>query len=134
MKTLPLLIATADGLIVCERDGREWRKTLEGEIVTAVIAREGVILAGTETGVYRSDDRGQSWRPCNVGLPNLEVQWLAFHPDVSDLEFVGLETGEVLVSRDGAASWQPVAAVEDLAWREALTAAEHITAVTTMIS
>lgn len=132
MNSLPLLMATADGLVVCERDGSRWYKTLEGEIVTSVIAREGVILAGTETGVYRSDDVGQSWVACNQGLPHLQIVWLAFHPDVSDLELVGVATGEVLVSRDGAESWHPIAADADLAWREALSAAAPITAVTTM--
>lgn len=132
MNSLPLLIATADGLFVCERDGSHWHKTLEGEIVTSVIAREGVILAGTETGVYRSDDLGQSWVACNQGLTNLQIVWLAFHPDLSDLELVGVATGEVFVSRDGAENWQPIMADTDLAWREALRTAAPITAVTTM--
>jgi photosystem II stability/assembly factor-like uncharacterized protein len=132
MNSLPLLLATADGLYVCARDGSRWYKTLEGKIVTSVIAREGVILAGTETGVYRSDDLGQNWFACHEGLPHRQVQWLAFHPDVSDLELVGLITGEIFISRDGAESWQPITADADLAWREVLNTAAPITAVTTM--
>jgi photosystem II stability/assembly factor-like uncharacterized protein len=34
------------------------------------------------------------------------VRWLAFHPDVSDLEFAGTEPAGIFVSHDGAATWR----------------------------
>ena len=104
-----LLLATTSGLSVCGRDGDEWRvlrQGLTGQEVLCVIAREGVILAGTRAGVWRSDDLGQSWRAASTGLTQRHVRWLAYHPDVSDFEVAGTEPAGIFVSRDGAATWR----------------------------
>ena len=74
--------------------------------MTSVIAREGVILAGTTGGLFRSDDAGISWQEASNGLNSRHVRWLAFHPDVSDLEFVGTEPAGIFVSHDGGGSWR----------------------------
>jgi photosystem II stability/assembly factor-like uncharacterized protein len=42
------------------------------------------------------------------------VRWLAYHPDVSDLEFVGTEPAGIFVSHDGAATWRGCPEVEAL--------------------
>ena len=57
-----LILATEKGIAVCERDGDHWKetaRTLADQNVKSVIARKGVILAGTRKGVFRSDDEGQ---------------------------------------------------------------------------
>src|SRR5947209_17000845 len=95
-----LLVATRHGLsIVQSRAGRwhECRRVLTDRDVTGVLAREGVILAGTTEGVFRSDDAGHTWRPANKGLHSPHVRWMACHPDVSDLEFVGTEPAGIFV-------------------------------------
>jgi photosystem II stability/assembly factor-like uncharacterized protein len=71
-----------------------------------VIAREGAILAGTTDGLFRSDDAGQSWQEASNGLNSRHVRWLAYHPDVSDLEFAGTEPAGIFVSHDGGGSWR----------------------------
>src|SRR3972149_3407156 len=99
-----LLLATANGLVICERDGGDWRaitRGLAGRPVTSVIAREGVILAGTLDGVFRSDDLGQNWHEASTGLTTRHVRWLANHPDISDFEFAGVEPAGIFVSRGG---------------------------------
>jgi len=106
-----LLLATSKGLVVCERaeaadDWRESRRGLDGRHVTSVIAREGVILAGTTDGVFRSDDLGQTWREVSAGLQTRHVRWLAYHPDISDFEFAGTEPAAIHVSHDGAETWR----------------------------
>lgn len=104
-----LLIATSDGLIISRREGGGWREIargLDGHDVTAVIAREGVILAGTSDGIFRSDDGGRQWREASGGLGIRHVRWLAFHPAVSDLEFAGTEPAGIFVSRDGGENWR----------------------------
>ncbi len=104
-----LLLATRNGLAVCARNGDDWRverRGLDGINVTSVIAREGVILAGTTDGVFRSNDFGATWRAASNGLSTPHVRWMAFHPDVSDFEFAGTEPANIFVSRDGAASWR----------------------------
>jgi photosystem II stability/assembly factor-like uncharacterized protein len=114
-----LFLATNTGLSICERREGEWRearRALPGQPLTSVIAREGVILAGSHEGVLRSDDLGGTWRPINAGLSEPYVRWLAYHPDHSDFEVAGTEPAGVFVSRDGGATWRgcpEVAALRD---------------------
>jgi photosystem II stability/assembly factor-like uncharacterized protein len=111
------MIATENGLFVCLRQGQQWQvetQGLTGQQVTSVIAREGVILAGTRDGIYRSDDLGRSWQPASDGLTIRYIRWLAYHPDISDREFAGTEPAGLFVSQDGAASWRACPEVEAL--------------------
>src|SRR5437763_9238908 len=104
-----LILASTNGAIVLERDRGAWRETARGLVdqrVTSVIAREGVILAGTTDGVFRSDDLGRTWQAASAGLAQRHVRWLAYHPDISDCEFAGTEPAAIFVSRDGAATWR----------------------------
>ena len=103
-----LLLATEEGLVLCERDDDHWRERTRGlkdHQVTSVIARDGVILAGTTRGVYRSNDLGHTWAEANHGLTIRHVRWLAHHPGVSGLEFAGTEPASIFVSQDGGDSW-----------------------------
>lgn len=112
-----LILATRQGIVVCEKKGPEWRvirRGLESESATSVIAREEVILAGTRRGVFRSDDLGQTWRPAQGGMGDRIVRWLAFHPDISDFELAGLEPADIFISRDGANSWYANPAVAQM--------------------
>lgn len=126
-----LLIATDDGLIISPMDGQTWHKTLVGTSVTAVIAREGVILAGTLDGVKRSDDQGKTWRDSSHGLADRHIRWLAFHPQISDFELAGTASAGIFVSRDGGASWQRFE--NNIVWAEPLLAAVKINAITTNV-
>jgi photosystem II stability/assembly factor-like uncharacterized protein len=104
-----LLLATEHGLIFCDREGENWRvapRVLADRRLTSVIAREGVILAGTTEGVFRSDDMGQTWPEANEGLSSRHIRWLAHHPDISNLEFAGTEPAAIFVSRDGGERWR----------------------------
>lgn len=99
--------------MICEPAGepqgggwRESRRCLTDSDCAAVIAREGVILAGTTGGVYRSDDLGRTWREASAGLSTRRVRWLAYHPEISDLEFAGTEPAGIFVSHAGGAAWR----------------------------
>src|SRR5690606_17536606 len=81
---------------------------------TSVIAREGVILAGTTEGIFRSDDLGATWEIASTGLTIPHARWMAFHPDVSDFEFAGTEPGAIFVSRDGGTTWRECPEVAQL--------------------
>jgi photosystem II stability/assembly factor-like uncharacterized protein len=112
-----LILATERGVVICERNGDDWHESLRELIdqhITSVIAREGVILAGTTNGIFRSEDEGQSWRETSNGLTTRHVRWMAFHPDVSDLEFAGTEPAEIFVSHDGGDSWRSCPEVAQL--------------------
>lgn len=112
-----LLLATDRGIVLSTRNGNGWQeigRTLTERRVTSVIAREGVVLAGTTDGIFRSEDGGASWRESSAGLSIRHVRWLAYHPDVSDLEFAGTEPAGIFVSHDGAGSWDARPEVEAL--------------------
>ncbi|MBK8901158.1 MAG: hypothetical protein IPM53_08245 [Anaerolineaceae bacterium] len=105
---MELFLATENGVWLAQPDGDSWKlekRGLDGRIVTSIMAREGVILAGTTDGIFRSDDRGASWFEQSYGLSQRHVRWLAFHPDISDLEFAGTEPAALFVSQDGGESW-----------------------------
>jgi photosystem II stability/assembly factor-like uncharacterized protein len=112
-----LILATEQGIVICERDGDNWRETTRGlkdQDVTSVIAHEGVILAGTTDGIHRSDDFGKTWVESSSGLSTRHVRWLAYHPDRSDLEFAGTEPANIFVSHNGGESWRGCPEVTEL--------------------
>ena len=110
-------MATNVGFALYRREAGQWqcvRRSLDGQRVTSLIAREGVILAGTENGVLRSDDAGASWTATSSGLSEPYVRWLAFHPDISDREFAGTEPAGIFVSHDGGGAWRACPEVSEL--------------------
>ncbi len=112
-----LILATKNGVVSARRVSGSWResgRSLNGQHVTSVIAREGVILAGTHEGIFRSDDLGGTWHAASSGLTVPYVRWLAYHPEVSDLEFAGTEPAAIFVSHDGARSWRECREVAQL--------------------
>jgi photosystem II stability/assembly factor-like uncharacterized protein len=105
---MELFLATQDGVWQTQQNGDIWqveRRGLDGRTVTCIVAREGVILASTTDGIFRSDDLGASWYEQSHGLTERHVRWLAYHPDISNLEFAGTEPAALFVSHDGGESW-----------------------------
>ena len=81
----------------------------DGRINTLLIGEsDGVhtLYAGTEGGVFKSEDQGQSWIPCNNGLSNRLVRALAIDPDNPNVLYAGTWNGKVHTSSDGGKSWQ----------------------------
>jgi hypothetical protein len=92
-----------------------------GVFSLAVSAADGVVYAGTEPSrLFRSDDRGESWRELEalLELPSRpswsfpprpwtsHVRWIAPSPHDADLLLVGIELGGLMRSSDGGESWQ----------------------------
>src|SRR5260370_24192731 len=86
-----LIVATGHGLFTYQRHEQEWRalaRGLDGHHLTSAIAREGVILAGTTTGVFRSDDSCETWQAGSSRLTSPYMRWMAFHPRLFDYPFL----------------------------------------------
>lgn len=103
-----LLLATAEGVAICARESRGWRvlrRELTASYVTSIVAQGDAILAGTRDGIYRSEDRGESWQEVNSGLSIRYIRWLADHPDKPQRIFAGSEPAGIFLSEDGGLSW-----------------------------
>jgi photosystem II stability/assembly factor-like uncharacterized protein len=112
-----LILATEQGIVICERDHANWKESLRAlkeYSVTSAIAREGVILLGTQDGIFRSDDEGKTWEEISSGLTDRHVRWMAYHPDISDLEFAGTEPANIFISKNGGESWRACPEVAEL--------------------
>ena len=112
-----LFVASAHGVGVFERRRERWLQThggLDEFYVTSVAAHDGVILAGTLDGVYRSMDGGASWWPFNEGLTDRRVRWVAYRRDGSDGAVAGTEPAAIYVSTRTEAGWRLRHEVVDL--------------------
>jgi photosystem II stability/assembly factor-like uncharacterized protein len=119
--------------------GRSWvdcALPAPGAFSLAVSAADGAVYAGTEpSALYRSDDRGETWRELDglLELPSRptwsfpprpwtsHVRWIAPSPDDGELILVGIELGGLMRSADGGETWadhRPGAQrdVHSLAW------------------
>ncbi len=67
---------------------------------------ERVYVAGP-TGVFKSDDAGQTWQSASGGLEGIEVLALSLDPAKQDRVFAAAADGRVFTSDDGGASWRP---------------------------
>jgi hypothetical protein len=92
-----------------------------GVFSLAVSAVDGAVYAGTEPSrLFRSDDRGESWRELDglLELPSRpkwsfpprpwtsHVRWIAPSPHDPDLILVGIELGGLMRSTDRGITWQ----------------------------
>jgi photosystem II stability/assembly factor-like uncharacterized protein len=112
-----LLLATARGLVLCDGEEGAWRecaRALTDHRVRSVSASDGVILAGTARGIFRSGDLGQTWHDGSAGMTHRHVRWLAHHPGTPGLALSGTEPAAIFLSRDGGQTWRECREVERL--------------------
>ena len=104
-----LVLATSDGVAICERGEHDWHEVKRAlpEVQAISIASQGkLILIGTRDGIYRSDDQGESWQQANSGLTHRHVRWLAVHPQGVERIYAGSEPAGIFVSQNGGSNWQ----------------------------
>jgi len=77
-----------------------------GTVWALAINSAGHIFAGTNGGIFRSTDNGNSWTPVNTGLTNSIVYFLAINS--AGHIFAGTGGGGVFRSIDNGNSWMPV--------------------------
>ncbi len=113
---------TLNGGVFKSRDGgATWRPANRGLAaenadqtnlkVTALVvnpANPRIVYAGTQNGVFKSVDEGNSWQAANAGITNTNVLALVLHPTSPDTLYVGILNGGVYRSDNGGAGWSPM--------------------------
>ena len=103
-----LYIATVLGLFIVTQTNGNWeivRHTLKDKALTSVAASEGIIIAGTIDGIWRSSDTGKSWHESNDGLSIRHIRWTASSSYTPMTFLVGTEPAGIFVSNDGGKTW-----------------------------
>ncbi len=112
-----IVYAAGGGVHRSMNGGASWTK-ISTPAVDAVIAQALAIdpdlptvnYAGTQKGgVFKSDDDGASWIPCNIGLTDPFVRALAIDPSDPQVLYAGTNSGGVFkTSSEGCESgWSP---------------------------
>src|SRR5687767_8764058 len=92
--------------------------TTDQDIVYALaaspgFAEDGICFAARHSGLWRSDDRGEGWRPVGAipGIPaGLPVTAVSVSPNFqSDGRVFAGVRGSILVSSDGGTTWNVAA-------------------------
>ena len=107
--TTYLYVATAIGLTIAAHGNGTWhitKQVLPERALTSVAAANGIILVGTEDGVWRSSDNGDTWNEANQNLAIRYVRWLARPPESANLFLAGTEPASIFISPDGGKTWR----------------------------
>lgn len=108
-----LYIGTADGLYraLPENGGYGFRPSglqgkgaLRAPVVIDRSERRRIYAATSRGGMFRSEDRGETWREINEGITYKEAWSLAQHPETGEL-VLGTGPSSVFKSGDGGDSW-----------------------------
>jgi photosystem II stability/assembly factor-like uncharacterized protein len=113
-----LRIAAIAALLVAGRaaaqSGTWLSRGPKGGTVYCLVAdpsRPATLYAGTDFGVYKSDDGGTTWRASNAGLSLYRVQTIAIDPTSTSTLFAGTVTPDgvesvgIFKSTDSGANW-----------------------------
>lgn len=97
-------MATRDDVLVLDSETlRETGGVRRSPTCLAVDPSAGRAWCGTDEGVYRSDDGGESWEP--AGLASEEVTALAASPAEPGVVWAGTEPSAVYRSGDDGSTW-----------------------------
>lgn len=119
-KDFSIVVGTVgSGLFYSRDSGRNWKQSpikvpvapwavwIQIRAVAVAPYHPGLIFAGADVGLYRSDDAGATWvhvpSPADGGPQIWSIAW---HPDEPDTVFVGCAPGAIHRSRDCGATWE----------------------------
>jgi photosystem II stability/assembly factor-like uncharacterized protein len=103
-----LYIATTIGLFIVTQTNGDWetvRHTLKEKALTSIAVSEGVVIAGTIDGIWRSSDNGKSWNEANKNLAIRPVGWMAHSSYTPTVFLAGTEPAGIFVSSDSGKTW-----------------------------
>ncbi len=67
------------------------------------------LLAGSEAGLYRSEDNGASWELIDSPMDGMQIWSAAWHPGDPGVIFAGTKPPAIFRSTDGGKKWQKLA-------------------------
>merc|ERR1712000_367145 len=76
--------------------------------IRAIVVRPdnpATLFAGTEAGLYRSDDAAESWSKVDLPVDDRQIWAIAIDPSTADIIFVGTCPSDLFKSEDGGESW-----------------------------
>jgi hypothetical protein len=109
-----LLAATGAAIARLDGDGDGFRvsTSLERSGAQCLAAGDGLVYAGCRgSGLWRSDDRGASWR--DLHLPEQDVFSVAVSP-ADGAVYAGCEPSMLFRSDDGGESWRELASLRSI--------------------
>ena len=98
------------GLLMTVDGGSSWSEALPGSRVLALTVgqQDGVVFAGTDSGLYGTDDGGAAWRVRGDDWTGQRVYAVAISPSDDRTLYIGIEDQGVYRSFDGGESWVPL--------------------------
>ena len=112
-----LVGTTGAGLFHSPDAGKCWSRKrdpfpLESQVRALAIDPQSpnVIYAGSNNGIYRSEDSGDNWVKLDSPMEGLNIWSIAIDPADSSTIFAGTSPPFVFRSRDGGKSWQKLSA------------------------
>ena len=64
------------------------------------------MYAGAESGIYRSEDKGESWEKLDSPMNEIPIWTLAIDPVDPNIIFAGTRPSALFRSKDGGVNWQ----------------------------
>jgi len=103
-----LAYSSGAGVLQSRDRGETWRRVGLTHHVNAFLSTaRGAILAGTEQGIFRSNDGGETWVERSIGLTAFRTLSLAGGPDGA--VYASTSDGTVFRSTDDGDRWRPLA-------------------------
>jgi photosystem II stability/assembly factor-like uncharacterized protein len=105
-----LAYSSGAGVLHSRDRGETWRRVGLTHYVNAFLSTaRGAILAGTDQGIFRSNDGGETWVERSIGLTAFRTLSLAGGPDGA--VYASTSDGAVFRSTDDGDRWRPLAPV-----------------------
>lgn len=116
-KTFVYVGAEADGLYRKEHNDSQWTKLSKGmppspqvRAIAIDPRNSSTLFVGTQRGVYRSKDSGDSFERMNMDEGRI-VWSIKFHPNNPDTMFLGTEGSEIYRSDDSGENWSYISTI-----------------------